>query len=262
MKIGISSLHLIRKPFESLLDSIRFHDVRLWEIVDENSLQLSDERVLALRNIAEDANITFTVHAPFTDINAASLVPEVREMGLRRLERSLRHASQLGAEIWVMHPGLRGALTTFYPEEEWRINLESIAKMATLAAKMNMQVCVENMPKSFSGLMSDPETFTKIYDELGWDSFKIALDIGHANTVGTATTFLDSFKEQIAHVHAHDNRGDLDQHEEIGKGTVNWPDVARKIMRSSCRTAVVESTRGVERSLERLRELLREPRAR
>jgi sugar phosphate isomerase/epimerase len=262
MEVGISSLHLIGKPFESLLSSIRLHDVRLWEIVDENSLKLNDERVRALRELKKEVGIRFTVHAPFTDINTASLVPEVREMGLQRLERSLRYASQLEAEVWVMHPGLRGALTMFYPEKEWQTNLESIAKMATLATEMNVQMCVENMPKGFSGLMSDWESFAKIYDELGWDQFKIALDVGHANTSGTVTAFLDDFKEQIVHVHAHDNRGGLDLHEEIGKGTVNWPTVARKIMQSSCRTAVVESTSGVERSLERLRELLIEPRAR
>lgn len=262
MEIGLSSLYLIGKPFEALLESIRSHEVRLWEIVDENSLKLDERRIESLLKLKEERGLVFTVHAPFTDINIASLVPEVRQMAIRRLEDSMQHARQLDAKAWVMHPGLRGALTTFYPEEEWRLNLDSIASLATAAHDIGVQMCLENMPKGFSGLMSDYESFNRIYDELGSEKFKIVLDIGHANTAGSVSTFLDTFNNKIVHAHAHDNQGKWDSHEEIGKGTVNWPTVAKKIGRSSCRTIVVESTSGVEQSLERLEQLLSETKPR
>jgi len=260
MEIGLSSLYLMGKPFESLLRSISLHEVGLWEIVDENSLKLDEHRIQSLRKLKQERNLRVTVHAPFTDVNIASLVPEVRQMAMRRLEQSMRHASQLEAEVWVMHPGLRGALTAFYPEKEWRLNVEAIASLAALAQEMGVQMCLENMPRGFSVLMSDHESFNRIHDELGWERFKIVLDIGHANTTGAVSTFLDRFSSQIVHVHAHDNQGRLDTHDEIGKGTVNWPTVAQKIRKSSCRTVVVESTNGVDASLERLQQLLGDPR--
>jgi len=256
MEIGLSSLYLMRRPFESLLESIRLHDVRLWEIVDENSLKLDEHRIRILLELKRQRNLRFTVHAPFTDMNIASLVPEVRQMAMRRLEQSMRYASQLEAEAWVIHPGLRGALTTFYPNEEWRLNVEAIASLAALAKESGIQMCLENMPKGFSALMNDYESFNLIHDELGREEFKIVLDIGHANTAGEVSTFLDRLSGQIVHVHAHDNQGKLDLHDEIGKGTVNWPSVAQKIKKCTCRTVVVESTKGVEASLERLQELL------
>jgi len=256
MEIGISSLYLMGKPFESLLDSIRSHEVRLWEIVDEDSLKLDGNRIRSLLKLRNECDLIFTVHAPFTDSNVASLVPEVRQMAMRRLEQSMRNASELKAEAWVMHPGQRGALTTFYPEREWRLNVEAIASLGTLAEEIGVQMCVENMPKGFSALMNGQESFNRIYDELGWGRFKIVLDVGHANTTGNPSEFLDKFSEQIVHVHAHDNQGKWDSHEEIGKGTVNWPVVAQRVKKSSCRTLVTESTSGVEASLERLRQLL------
>ncbi len=256
MELGLSSLFLIGKPFEFFLRSIKLHDVRLWEIVDENTLRLDEQKVRTLQKLRKGTDLKFTVHAPFADVNIASLVPEVRQMAMSRLRESLLHASTLEAVAWVMHPGLRGALTTFYPEEEWKLNVEAIVSMATLAKELDVQICLENMPKGFSALMNDPESFNRIYEEFGRELFKIVLDIGHANTSGTVTTFLDMFREQVVHIHAHDNQGKLDLHEEIGKGTVNWPVVAKKIRRSLCRTIVVESTKGVEASLERLRQLL------
>jgi len=256
MEIGLSSLYLMGKPFKSLLDSIRLHEVRLWEVVDENCLKLDEDRIQSLLELKQQRNLMFTVHAPFTDVNIASLVPEVRQMAMRRLEQSMQYASELRAEAWVVHPGQRGALTTFYPSEEWRLNVQAIAGLATLAKEIGVQMCLENMPKGFSALMNDHESFNRIYDELGWDEFKIVLDVGHANTAGEVSTFLDGFSDNIIHVHAHDNQGKFDSHDEIGKGTVNWPIVAQKIKKSSCRTVVVESTKGVEASLERLQQLL------
>lgn len=256
MEIGLSSLYLIGKPFKSLLESIRLHDVKLWEVVDENSLKLDEHRIRSLLELKELYNLTFTIHAPFADVNIASLVPEVREMAIKRLEQSIRHASQLGAEALVIHPGHRGALTSFYPIEEWRLNVDAIARLAAFAKDAGVQLCLENMPKGYSALMNDHESFNRIHDELGWESFKIVLDIGHANTAGEVSTFLDRFSAQIAHVHAHDNQGNRDSHEEIGHGTVNWRTVAQKIRQTSCRTIVVESTKGIEASLERLQQLL------
>ena len=259
MQLGLSSLYLIGKPFEFLVRSIELHDVLLWEIVDENTLRLDKHRVQTLQKLHKEKGVTFTIHAPFTDVNIASLVPEVREMAISRLKKSLFYASELEARAWVMHPGLRGALTTFYPEEEWRLNVESIITMASLAKELGVQICVENMPRTFSLLMSDPESFDRIYDELGRDRFKMVLDIGHANISGVTQTFLDRYGEQIVHIHAHDNNGKIDSHDEIGKGTVNWPVIAKKIRQNSARTIVVESTKGVEESLEQLRQLLSGP---
>jgi sugar phosphate isomerase/epimerase len=256
MEIGISSLHLIGKPFRSLLDSIGRHEVRLWEIVDENSLRLDNERVQSLLELREEHNLRFTMHAPFTDVNIASLVPEVRQMSIKRLEQSMRYASQLNVEAWVVHPGQRGALTSFYPSEEWRLNVEAIAKLAASAKSIGVQMCLENMPKWYSALMNDCESFNRIHDELGSTELKMVLDIGHANTSGEVTAFLDKFHDRIIHAHAHDNQGKSDSHDEIGKGTVNWPAVAQKLRGSACRTIVVESTKGVESSLERLQQLL------
>lgn len=256
MEIGLSSLYLIGKPFKSLLESIRLHDVKLWEVVDENTLKLDEHRIQSLLELKKKHNLTFTIHAPFADVNIASLVPEVRQMAMERLEQSIQHASQLEAEAIVIHPGHRGALTSFYPTEEWRLNVDAIARLAASAKDMGVQLCLENMPKGYSTLMNDHESFNRIHDELGWEDFRIVLDIGHANTSGELSILLDRFSRQIVHVHAHDNQGNRDSHEEIGKGTVDWQIVAQKIRQTSCRTVVVESTKGVDASLERLQQLL------
>ena len=259
MQLGLSSLYLISKPFEQLLRSIELHDVQLWEMVDENSLKLDKQRIQTLRQLKRKKDLELTVHAPFADINIASLVPEIRKISIKRLEESLGYASELEAAAWVMHPGQRGPLTSFYPEEEWRLNVDAIMEMTDMGEELDVKVCVENMPRGIPLLMDDPESFDRIYKETGKNRFKMVLDIGHANTSCGAIEFLDRLKSEIVHIHAHDNNGRLDSHDEIGRGTVNWQGLAKRIKESPCRTVVVESTKGVDVSLERLRELLGAP---
>lgn len=259
MQLGLSSLYLIAKSFEQLLHSIELHDVPLWEIVDEDSLKLNKQRIQTLKQLKKKKDLELTVHAPFADANIASLVPEMRRISMKRLQESLIHASELEAVAWVMHPGQRGPLTTFYPEKEWRLNVEAIVEMTDMGEELGVNVCIENMPRGLPLLMDDPESFEKIGEESGKNRFKMVLDIGHANTSCGAMEFLDRLKNEVVHIHAHDNNGKVDSHDEIGKGTVNWRVLAKRIRECSCQTVVVESTKGVDASLERLRGLLASP---
>ena len=259
MQLGLSSLYLMAKSFELLLRSIELHNVPIWEVVDEGSLKLNNQRIQALKKLKKEKNLEFTVHAPFADLNIASLTPEMRSISMKRLRESLLHASELEAVAWVMHPGQRGSLTTFYPEREWRLNIDGIVEMTDMGEERGVNVCIENMPRGLSLLMDDPESFDRISEESGKNCFKMVLDIGHANTSCGAVEFLDRLGNVVVHIHAHDNNGKVDSHDEVGKGTVDWKVLAKRIRESSCRTVVVESTKGVDVSLERLRELLGSP---
>ena len=62
MEIGLSSLYLMGKPFKSLLESITLHEVRLWEVVDENSLKLDEHRIQSLLELKKRRNPVSYTH--------------------------------------------------------------------------------------------------------------------------------------------------------------------------------------------------------
>jgi sugar phosphate isomerase/epimerase len=59
-------------------------------------------------------------------------------------------------------------------------------------------------------------------------------DIGHANMLSeddpvAAATALGP---HLVHCHAHDNDGRIDSHDALGSGTLDWPQVARALVRT------------------------------
>ena len=172
---------------------------------------------------------------------------------MKKLEKSLQLVSQLEAKVWVFHPGVKTGLTYFYPEKEWRNNVNSAKHLSKVANEFNVQIAIENLPPPYPLLMRNVDGFLRFYDEVTED-IGIALDIGHANLNGEIQLFLEVFKDKIVHMHASDNDGRNDLHLGIGEGTVNWTKVAEKIKEIKFnRGIVVESVQKAEESLETLR---------
>jgi sugar phosphate isomerase/epimerase len=59
-------------------------------------------------------------------------------------------------------------------------------------------------------------------------------DIGHANMLSEDDPVLaaSALAPHLVHCHAHDNDGLRDTHDAIGSGTLDWPQVARALVRS------------------------------
>ena len=253
LKIGISTLYLITEHLEDAIKRILKLNTELVEIVDDGLHALNKRRVKFLKELASTYELEFSVHAPFADINIAALDNSIRKIMMKKLEKSLQLVSQLEAKVWVFHPGVKTGLTYFYPEKEWKNNVNSAKHLSKVANEFNVQIAIENLPPPYPLLMRNVDGFLRFYDEVTED-IGIALDIGHANLNGEIELFLEVFKDKIVHMHASDNDGRNDLHLGIGEGTVNWTKVAEKIKEIKFnRGIVVESVQKVEESLETLR---------
>src|SRR5512139_1577228 len=105
-RIGISMLYTLGEHFDKMLKHLAKIDTRYAEIVDDGFHALSKKRVEALRKLAKSRDVTYTVHCPFADINIASPSKFMLSASMKRLKQSMAYASQLDAELWVLHPGL------------------------------------------------------------------------------------------------------------------------------------------------------------
>ena len=220
MEIGLSMLFCLGEPFKSLTKRLSEVDVRHVELLDEGLHRLENERVKALKKIAESQDLKLALHSPFADINIAAPNPVLRKTILKLQKKSIVHAHQLDCQVWVFHPGLRTGVSSFYPGKDWQLNLESVRTLLRFAREYNVKIAIENVPEPHPFLMKSAEDFTHFYDELG-EEVGLTLDIGHANLNKRIQDFITHFSDKIIHVHVSDNDGTSDTHLGIGYGNID-----------------------------------------
>jgi len=255
MNVGLSTLFSLGEPFPSLVKRLKEVDVKCVEVVDEGFHALNRKRVDVLKEIAKLNGVEYTVHAPFNDINIASPNPVLQRVMLKRMEKSIVHTRQLNGRRWIFHSGLKTALSRFYPNLDWQLNLRSVRTLMTIARKYDVEISIENTPEPFPFLLRSVQDFALFYNELG-ENIGMTLDVGHANINSQTLSFIEKFSDRVVHVHVSDNEGNYDSHLGIGHGKVDWQEVADALKRINYRGIVIlESVENVEESLQTLHRL-------
>jgi len=255
MKIGLSMLFCLNKPFSSVIRRLNEFDVDCVELVDESLHALNPKRVDALKKISSETGLEFTVHAPFADINIASPNPALLQVILKSLEKSLYHARQLGSRQWIFHPGWKSGISEFFPNIDWETNFNSVNTLLKMAKKLEVNISIENPPDPMHFLVKHIKDFSQFFSELG-SEIGLTLDVAHAHTTGQTLKFIKKFSSKITHVHISDNDGKSDAHKGIGYGTIDWHGVADALRRINYKGVVtLESIDNVRESLETMRQI-------
>ncbi|MCS7095618.1 MAG: sugar phosphate isomerase/epimerase [Candidatus Bathyarchaeota archaeon] len=257
-KIGLSLLYKLGEPFDKGLMDAVMKNVKFIEIVDDGIHALDKRKISMLMDVGKSYGLSYSVHAPFADINIASPSKNLLSVMIKRLRRSMEYACALGAYLWVFHPGLKTGISSFYPGAEWLQNIRSVQLLYKYSKIYGVKVAIENLPEPYPFLMKSVEEFQRFYDEIGEAAdLGFALDVGHANINGQIELFIEEFRDKLVHVHVHDNHGKEDQHLGIGYGKVNWKSFTDALKHVSYdRTVVVESVEHVSESLQQLERLL------
>ena len=221
MKIGISSPYFSLIDFEEILGEIPKHFDK-WEIVAEGKHYLWDIKEKFLE-ITPSYNVRFSVHAPLSDVNIASLNPEMRKESIKQISETIKIASELDIHLITMHPGHLSPLAVLVPEKIREINKNSVKQISKTAKEYNVTVALENMPNQRITTSHSLKELLEIADS----NVEICFDIGHANTNNNIHEFLDYGK--FANVHIHDNIGKNDPHLVIGKGNIDFRYVLKKL---------------------------------
>ncbi|MEM2104695.1 MAG: sugar phosphate isomerase/epimerase [Candidatus Bathyarchaeia archaeon] len=254
-EIGVSTLHLLGEPFEKMAKKIIKMEIKHVEIVDEGLHSLNNRRVAKLKRFGKTYGLKFSVHAPFADINIASPSRKLLKAMLKRLECSIKFARDLEACVWVFHPGLKTGVSMFYPQADWTQNCRTAQLLYNMAEEYGVKIAVENVPEPFPFVTKSVKDFERFFKEVSEDIY-LTLDMGHSNINGQTQLFLETFKDRIIHIHAHDNDGREDLHLGIGCGTVNWENFAKLLKAISYdKVIVVESVEKVVESVGMLKSM-------
>ncbi len=221
VKIGFSSLVLTTDPFEWVWE-LEDRGFEVWEVVDEGRQRI-DEIIDGIRKVSETTNLEITSHAPFSDLNIASVNYPIWSESIRQIKRCIDLVSDF-VEIVTVHPGSLSPLGMQIPDKVREQVIAGLVEICDHAGEYGITVGLENMIDIEMLLGQTPEEILGIIENVGRDNLGITWDVGHSNTTGTIDRFLDVV-EKIRHIHLHDNNGSRDEHLPLGSGTIDWKHV-------------------------------------
>ena len=210
MKIGASSLAGIEKPLEETLEFIENLGLEYMELVHQFPSEYIDIDML------ESYSLKYTIHAPFMDVNIASVQEKSRLNSIEQIKESINLANELNCEAVVVHPGLTSFLPNkYFPEKVINAANNSIKELGEYSKDLGVLTTIENMPDFPSMIYKNMEDLNDLLVSL---DMSMTLDIGHANHVGYSPEAM--IFDSIKHVHAHDNFGADDAHLALGEGSI------------------------------------------
>ena len=211
MKLGASTLAGIEYDLKYALEFIEDLGLEYAEIVHQYPSEIVDVEIL------ESFNLKYSIHAPFMDVNIASLQSESRKNSIEQIKNSIDLANEIGAEAVVVHPGSASFLAhKYFLDKVYETSNESIRELGEYSADLGVLTTIENMP-DFNGMLY--KNMEDLHELLVSLDMTMTLDIGHANHVGYPPEAI--YFDSIKHIHAHDNFGDDDAHLALGEGSID-----------------------------------------
>jgi len=197
-----------------------------------------------------------SLHGPFLDLYPASPDARVVETARHRHKQGLNAASAVGASIYVAHTGYVSLIRkASYRERFIDAMAEFWVPLAEKAAPVGITIVLENLWDP------DPDIQRAIIDRAGHPAIKASFDNGHALIFSDvpSSTWIETLGADLAHCHLHDNDGKYDDHDTIGDGVEDWPQLLDALRRFGGHALLVmesDELQANRASLERLKELM------
>ena len=214
MKIGASTLATFNDSLKDSLEFIESLGIEYAELLHQYPNEEFDF------NILNSFNLQYTIHAPFMDVNIASLSSKSRANSIEQIKDSINLANEIDASVVVVHPGLVPFLLKDQPEKIYEIADKSIEELGKYSDDLGITTTIENMPAFESMIYQDMNRLNETLEKF---DMGMTLDIGHAHHSGISPN--EMYFDSIKHIHAHDNFGDDDTHLPLGEGNIELKDI-------------------------------------
>lgn len=214
MKIGTSTLATFDDCLKDSLEFIEGLGIEYAELIHQYPNENFNLDVLS------SFNLKYTIHAPFIDVNIASLSTKSRKASIEQIKDSIDLANAIDARVVVVHPGLVPFILKEMPEKIYPVANKSIKELGEYSKDLGVNTTIENMPNFESMIYQDMSKLNEVLVEY---DMGMTLDIGHAHhsKIPENEMYFDSIK----HIHIHDNMGDDDTHLPLGEGNIQFKDI-------------------------------------
>ncbi|WP_423746565.1 sugar phosphate isomerase/epimerase family protein [Haladaptatus sp. SPP-AMP-3] len=186
-------------------------------------LDVRDEERQAerLRRIAQEHDVTYTVHAPHLDAAPGNVNERLRQGTVDAIRSAIDLAADIDAGGVIVHGGTARKRYPEHVRDHVRDQaVRTIRTCARHAADRGVPLCLENQRDTDDKHRhtATPERLANFLADVGVDAdaLKLTLDVGHAKATGVDyARFVDRFDDQVHIAHLHDNDGESDAHDPL-----------------------------------------------
>ncbi len=187
--------------------------VEIWTSQHHAGLILSGADYSVFQSVAVDA--------PFISMHT-----QLDRWDRHALHKEIDQCAALGVTTLVLHN-----VTLNCHHSSFKPDYPEIVRLAEIARVYGLRLAIENSK-------DDLWFLDQILDRIGDDPQKtnigVCIDIGHAYMSTDAgrqpvRAYLERYKDQLIHLHLHDNDGEEDLHQIPGEGTIDWRGVVETI---------------------------------
>lgn len=222
---------LLTNPAKDILEEIRIIQDLGFDYV-EIGIEFpggSPELVMAQKNKILALTKKFH-HPPLAHtawwLDFASLHPKIRKNWIDEAKLSIDAAKSLNIEKINFHFYSLGLEYKNYHEELLKNMIKSLRDIVSYADSKKITVFLENTPNK--RYVIGIEEYKFVIDNV--PKLKSHLDVGHAfveNGMKSVKEYIFTFKDNLEHIHMHDNHGEGDEHLPLGKGKINFDQIAK-----------------------------------
>ncbi|MFW9848889.1 MAG: sugar phosphate isomerase/epimerase family protein [Candidatus Thorarchaeota archaeon] len=179
------------------------------------------------KEILENANLSLTTHAPYDDVNLASLKEPIRRASLEIMKDCVDLSMDVGSDLLVLHAGFCPANQISRHEDAIQRFRASLIELSMYAHDRGVKIGLENKQIGIDReIILYPDEHMEIIQEYNDFDVHAVIDVGHANTAEIdLQEYVRKLRPFLVEIHLHDNDGMNDSHIGLGEGTADLPGV-------------------------------------
>ena len=187
------------------------------------------------------------LHGAFLDVTVHSEDKRIRDVSILRIRQSMEIAAELGIRGVVFHTNQIPNFKTPGYIQHW-VDSNRDFWMMILDEYPTLEVFLENM------FDEDPNMLYRLAVEMQeQERFGICFDYAHATVFGqNIDMWADKLLPFTKHIHINDNNLNVDMHQSIGKGAIDWHQFNRLIKQSRTDSSVLIEVNGLQKQEESL----------
>ena len=143
-----------------------------WEISADGNYRLDNETTFAgVKNTIKETGLEVSVHAPFSDLNPASINLPIWEETVNQLSVTITRAAEI-ADTVVIHPGYLSPVSRYDTALAWQNHKQACIRLGEVAESVGVKACLENMPNLDDFFCRDPYEQDGFVDGTGMGPIK------------------------------------------------------------------------------------------
>lgn len=175
--------------------------------------------VREVKNVFKKYPVQRHIHGPFMDLAYHSRDQEVCDLARRKIELGLAIAGDIGAGHIVFHSTYNPLVADPSYIKVWSQRTAQFwSELIPIAERNKCIIVIENVYDNA------PKLLKKLVQQVNSPYFKVCFDVGHAHIFGNVPLekWITTFKNDLIHIHLHDNSKIYDEHGGLGTGTIDF----------------------------------------